>query len=323
MGDLIKMEGYIYTITNIQTGKQYIGKTFNFEQRKLQHLSALRKNKHHSVELQRAYNKYGENSFLWDVKKVQIKTENDLNAIEMQEIEKANSYLNGYNETMGGDGHKLTFDFSTSVALYYILQHYKGVNRKIAEYYSCDHTVINQIAKNNLFNIEPDLNVVNQIITEVGLTDENLKDNYVAHNSKKLTDEQCLEIISVIFSTSGYDQILCDIFMINSKVTYRLKKHLIYKDIIQQYLSMTLETQEQLKMATFKKYDLENIRSQRQRKGVKNSLTQDQVNYILTNKDLKTRKQIGLDLNISADRVGAVILGKSYPDLVKNYYSSI
>lgn len=241
----------------------------------------------------------------------------------MQEIEKANSYLKGYNETMGGDGHKLTFDFSTSVALYYILQRYKGINRKIAEYYHCDHTVINQIAKNDLFNMKPDLNIVNQIITDVGLTDENLKDNYTPHNNKKLTDEQCLEIISVIFSVSGYDQILCDIFKISSKLTYRLKKHLIYKDIIQQYLSMTPEEQEQLKINTFKKYDLENIRRQRQRKGVKNSLTQDQVNYILKNKDLKTRKQIGLDLNIAADRVGAVILGKSYSDLVKNYYSSI
>lgn len=39
----------------------------------------------------------------------------------------------------------------------------------------------------------------------------------------------------MIFSTSGYDQILCDIFIINSKVTYRLKKHLIYKNIIQQW----------------------------------------------------------------------------------------
>lgn len=70
-----------------------------------------------------------------------------------------------------------------------------------------------------------------------------------------------------------------------------------------------------------KKYNLFAVKSNRQWNCVKNPLTQNQVNYILDNKDKKTRVEIGADLNISEDRVGNVILGKSYKDLVANYYS--
>lgn len=54
---------YIYAIQNIKNKKIYIGKTINFENRKKRHLHELRKNKHHSIFLQRSYNKYKECCF--------------------------------------------------------------------------------------------------------------------------------------------------------------------------------------------------------------------------------------------------------------------
>ena len=53
----------IYKIVCKPTGKAYFGSTKDWKPRKSQHLCCLRKGKHHSVHLQRAWNKYGEENF--------------------------------------------------------------------------------------------------------------------------------------------------------------------------------------------------------------------------------------------------------------------
>ncbi len=55
--------GYIYIIRNSVNGKFYLGSTKSFHKRRLRHFNELRKNKHHSIHLQRAWNKYGGQSF--------------------------------------------------------------------------------------------------------------------------------------------------------------------------------------------------------------------------------------------------------------------
>lgn len=59
----------IYQILNKINNNSYVGSTTNFNRRKNQHLERLRKNKHHSVILQRAYRKYGECNFV--IKKIE------------------------------------------------------------------------------------------------------------------------------------------------------------------------------------------------------------------------------------------------------------
>lgn len=53
----------IYKINNKITNDFYIGSTINFDKRKSTHLYMLKLNKHHSIVLQRAYNKYGIDAF--------------------------------------------------------------------------------------------------------------------------------------------------------------------------------------------------------------------------------------------------------------------
>lgn len=53
----------IYCIEHIASGKRYVGSAVDFSQRWYIHKSHLRRNVHHSVYLQRAWNKYGEDAF--------------------------------------------------------------------------------------------------------------------------------------------------------------------------------------------------------------------------------------------------------------------
>lgn len=92
----------IYKIVNTKNGKFYIGSTTNFHKRKLQHFNSLRKNKHHSIYLQRAFNKYGEESFKFVIIK---KCENTL--IEEQKILDNLDYTKSYNVSKSASGGDL------------------------------------------------------------------------------------------------------------------------------------------------------------------------------------------------------------------------
>lgn len=57
----------IYRITCTTTGKFYIGSAINLQNRRRVHFHHLRRNTHHSITLQRAWNKYGEQAFIFEV----------------------------------------------------------------------------------------------------------------------------------------------------------------------------------------------------------------------------------------------------------------
>ena len=57
----------IYCIINDINNKMYIGSAVNLKNRKEVHISLLKHNKHHSIILQRALNKYGENNFSFEL----------------------------------------------------------------------------------------------------------------------------------------------------------------------------------------------------------------------------------------------------------------
>lgn len=61
------MIGGIYQIKNIITGKYYIGSSVDIKKRWNQHLKTLRRGTHRNKHLQRAYDKYGENAFQFEV----------------------------------------------------------------------------------------------------------------------------------------------------------------------------------------------------------------------------------------------------------------
>lgn len=61
------MKIWIYQIKNKVNNKIYIGSTINLERRWENHIYQLKNNIHHSLKLQRAWNKYGEDNFEFSI----------------------------------------------------------------------------------------------------------------------------------------------------------------------------------------------------------------------------------------------------------------
>lgn len=57
----------IYEIRNLIDNKIYIGSARNLNKRKNQHLRSLETKRHHNILLQRAYNKYGKENFVFKI----------------------------------------------------------------------------------------------------------------------------------------------------------------------------------------------------------------------------------------------------------------
>jgi len=67
MHNKINMESGIYKIKNIVNCKIYIGSAKSLKKRKSSHFNSLKNNKHRNNRLQKAFNKYGENNFKFEI----------------------------------------------------------------------------------------------------------------------------------------------------------------------------------------------------------------------------------------------------------------
>lgn len=98
-------KGIIYKATS-PSGKIYIGQTVQkLNIRISAHISiAYNKNSSkYNYILYRAIRKYGKNNFKWEIIYKNIPY-NKLSDLEIKTIKKYNSYKNGYNQTLGGEG---------------------------------------------------------------------------------------------------------------------------------------------------------------------------------------------------------------------------
>jgi group I intron endonuclease len=83
--------GYVYAIRNTVNNRAYIGSTSNYKSRWHTHRSALRRGVHHSFILQKAWNKYGEKAFSFELmvvcpKAQRIEYETRLMALESYNV---------------------------------------------------------------------------------------------------------------------------------------------------------------------------------------------------------------------------------------------
>lgn len=135
------MTGYIYKITNTINQKAYIGKTVNsIEQRWKEHRKDYKRKQCEKRPLYDAMNKYGIENFTIElVEEVDIK---ELSDKEVYWIGYYDTYKNGYNATLGGDG-KVLYDYELIAEL---IQK-KYTTAEICQLIGCSRDVIYFVAK--------------------------------------------------------------------------------------------------------------------------------------------------------------------------------
>lgn len=92
----------IYCIENNVNHKKYIGQAKDIEKRWERHREMLRSGNHDNKHLQRAWDKYGGKMFSFYV--VELCDEQSLSEREIFYIAEFDTYENGYNQTLGGEG---------------------------------------------------------------------------------------------------------------------------------------------------------------------------------------------------------------------------
>jgi group I intron endonuclease len=108
------MKSGIYHIICKSTGKRYVGRTVNFTKRFGQHKSALRNNKHGNEHLQNAWNKYGEENFVFLIYKFVDKQ--DLVLEEQKQLDDY-QFVECFNKTFSADNSYLTAETRKKISL--------------------------------------------------------------------------------------------------------------------------------------------------------------------------------------------------------------
>ena len=172
---------FIYKITNTVNNKVYIGKTeLSIEKRFKEHCRDSQKIRYEKRPLYSAMRKYGIENFTIE------KIEETNNPIEREcyWIDYFNSFKNGYNATLGGDG-KSYIDYNLVIKMYEEIGNQKEVANKL----HIDQKTVNKILRNN--HIETIKNVGNSKKIEKYDLNGNYITNYIsaAEAAKEIISE--------------------------------------------------------------------------------------------------------------------------------------
>ena len=223
----------IYMIKNMINGKVYIGQAVNIDKRWQEHKNDLNGNRHINTHLQRAWNKYGADNFIFNI--VEECPKDELNDREIYYIAqyKAHNMKYGYNKTYGGESGRQTDEIrakiskNTKKALgnpvvrakmskskailskeevlqiveLFITKHYSM--NKLGKMFNVDTAAIASIINNQTFHIYD--NEINTVLAKYNLTRVDLKGmKRKANNKKKLSKKDVLNIINLYLY--GYSQ---------------------------------------------------------------------------------------------------------------------
>ena len=320
----------IYMIKNMINGKVYIGQAVNIERRWNEHISELNGNRHINTHLQRAWNKYGADNFIFNI--VEECPKDELNDREIYYIAKykAHNMKYGYNKTYGGDGLKATDEIrakmSKSKAILskedvlqivelFVTKHYSMT--KLGKMFNVDAATIAPIINNTRFHIYD--NEINAVLAKYNLTREDLKGMKIKHDTKrKLSKADVLQIVE-LFITKHYSMYkLGKMFNVDGSTV---------RDIIN---NIAFHIYDNEINAVLAKYNLTRVdlKNMKRKSNNKRKLSKEDVLSVI---DLylhgHTQKEIAKMYNVSSATISLLINGDTYKQyndeiqqLIDNFY---
>lgn len=140
--------GYIYKITNQINGKVYIGQTKCLpEDRWKQHLQSINHKQIYKKPLVLAFLKHGKENFVFEI--IEMVDDSILSEKEKEYIKLYDSYKNGYNATLGGEGRyrKLDTPEKEIISLYLNIQSIEELSFKLNV---CENSIRNILRRNHI-----------------------------------------------------------------------------------------------------------------------------------------------------------------------------
>ena len=259
------MKAYIYFIINKITGERYVGQTTNFVRRKNEHLSQLKDKTHINKKLQNAWNKYGENNFI--VEKIQYDniSKEELNNEEIKYIKQYDSYNNGYNLTIGGDGGntRSKLNFEQFCFAYFGNKKYDGMTNRTGKYLGVDSSCIASIKNEKSYDL------FRQRAKELSIEEQN---NYIERFEKELDiinnppwikrktlDEQTTYEILCVVSTygRGIERTILNHFDLTKGFVYHLMIGNGRQNIKNKYKNTSKEERQKIGREKFNEWQLQ------------------------------------------------------------------
>ena len=122
----------IYGIQNVINGKYYVGQAVDILHRWKQHKDALNNGSHFNKHLQRSWNKYGQENFVFSILTLCKREKSELNHWERYWVKELNARINGYNKTDGGQDANNFISYTEDELLQHFLSN-RGENNKNAK----------------------------------------------------------------------------------------------------------------------------------------------------------------------------------------------
>ena len=141
----------IYVITNDVNGRQYVGQSVNIVKRIKQHFSGR-----DPIAIDLAIKKYGSEHFFWEI--IEECSVDQLDERESYWISALDTYNNGYNCTLGGQGSRLggnviyTVDEIKQLRTIYANHDYKSFKEVFEKYGRGNEQSFREVFKGNLWS---------------------------------------------------------------------------------------------------------------------------------------------------------------------------
>lgn len=175
--------GFIYKVTNCVNSKVYIGQTnFSIETRFKQHLRDCDNKCNENRPLYLAMKKYGKENF--HIELIEECSSDKLNEREKYWISYYNSFNEGYNATVGGDGKQTHLDYD-EIKNFYLSN---GSKAQTCKHFNCSMDTVNKVCE--MFNIETISNCGGRKIIRIDLNGNEIEFLSIRQAAEKIALEQ-------------------------------------------------------------------------------------------------------------------------------------